>query len=289
MDTKYAPSRGGRRFEINVHKLHGVIHVEKVGAEHFGIASVDCYPAHDGGTQSTGTRTRSGAIKFTGRQGGAKAAWILSASILERAINLHEQAVKVLIGDDVCGDILIDKTLPESAVISVDLGRSLATDGILAHLINLRSFQYLYLDQTAVTDKVMEVLQAHPEVKRLNIGDTAITDGGLEFLKFAINLEDLTLGEKITDKGFQNVAALTKLRVLHIGRTQVTSGGLAVVADLEFLNFVGLNSRQVDSQGIVYLKQLKALQTINLVDVGSLSDPAYVALKSAIPQVAIEC
>jgi transposase len=39
--------RGGRRFEINVHKPHGVIQprVQKVGPEHFGIASIDCAKA----------------------------------------------------------------------------------------------------------------------------------------------------------------------------------------------------------------------------------------------------
>ena len=44
MATKRARSRGGRRFEINVHKPHGVIQprVQKVGPEHFGILSIDC-------------------------------------------------------------------------------------------------------------------------------------------------------------------------------------------------------------------------------------------------------
>jgi hypothetical protein len=47
MATKRARSRGGRRFEINVHKPHGVIQprVQKVGPEHFGIASLDCAKA----------------------------------------------------------------------------------------------------------------------------------------------------------------------------------------------------------------------------------------------------
>ena len=47
MATKHARSRGGRRFEINVHKPHGVIQprVQKVGPEHFGIASIDCAKA----------------------------------------------------------------------------------------------------------------------------------------------------------------------------------------------------------------------------------------------------
>jgi transposase len=47
MATKHARSRGGRRFEINVHKPHGVIQprVQKVGPEHFGIASLDCAKA----------------------------------------------------------------------------------------------------------------------------------------------------------------------------------------------------------------------------------------------------
>src|SRR5262249_28729782 len=68
-------------------------------------------------------------------------------------MDAHKEAIEAIWA--AYGSVLKDKTLPEHPIIEVDLGRSAATDELLQHLINLKSFKNLHVDKTAVSDKIM--------------------------------------------------------------------------------------------------------------------------------------
>src|SRR5262245_31913709 len=116
---------------------------------------------------------------------------------------MDEQAIEAI--RRLGGYVDRDDSVPGHPVIAVSLDRSLATDAILVHLEKLNQVRYLKLEQTRVTDKAMELLRLLPEIKRLNVSDTRITDKGMKYLKYGKSLEELYLGDKITDKGFQHV------------------------------------------------------------------------------------
>src|SRR5262249_16179420 len=115
---------------------------------------------------------------------------------------LHEQAIKDIVGFG--GYVDTDDSVPGHPVVAVNLDRSLVTDSVLVPLQNLNQLHYLKLSQTLVTDKIMALLRVHPEIKQLDISDTAIADSGLKCLKYGKSLEELYLGSKISDRGFQH-------------------------------------------------------------------------------------
>ncbi|HEY7427538.1 MAG TPA: hypothetical protein VH682_25115 [Gemmataceae bacterium] len=200
---------------------------------------------------------------------------------------LHQQAVKDIASFTGCVDT--DERLPGHPVVGVNLDRSLATDSVLGSLKNLVALHYLKLSQTRVTDKIMEVLRVHPEIKRLDISDTGVTDIGLKYLKYGKALEELYLGSKITDAGFRYVKSLTKLRVLALEFTDVSDLGLRNIQSLVELECLFVSSRQVSNTSIRCLKKLPRLQTIQLLAVGDLAaGPALSQLKESLPNVRVE-
>jgi internalin A len=197
--------------------------------------------------------------------------------------DLHHQAIKAI--RELTGYV-DDERVGGRRVVAANLDRSLASDDVLAPLLNLKRLHYLGLAQTRVTDKVMEVLRVHPEIKRLNISDTAITDRGLKFLKYAESLEELYVGSKITDAGLQHLRGLKKLRVLALEDTQVTHAGLRRITSLAKLECLFLSGRQISGASIRSLKKLPRLKTITLL-LESSDDSAAQELKQALPKVRV--
>src|SRR6516164_2103121 len=88
---------------------------------------------------------------------------LLGAKMMEE--QPHEQAIKAIRG--FTGDVSTDDSVPGQPVVGVTLERSRVTDDVLVPLQNLRRLHFLNLSQTFVTDKVLGVLRAHPEIRRL--------------------------------------------------------------------------------------------------------------------------
>jgi Leucine-rich repeat (LRR) protein len=200
---------------------------------------------------------------------------------------VQEQAIKEIKG--LGGVIDTDDRVSAHPVVGVDLDRSLITDKVLVPLQSLKQLHYLFLSRTRVTDKIMDVLRIHPEIKRLNVSGTLITDNGLRFLKYGESLEELYLGDNITDKGFMHVKWLKKLRILALEESSVTDNGLRYISSLENLEYLFLSANQVSTESIRWLRQLRRLQTINLLGhSNSPDDAALILLTTSLPSVKIE-
>jgi hypothetical protein len=200
---------------------------------------------------------------------------------------MDEQAIKEIVGFG--GYVDTEDSVPGHPAVAVNLDRSLVTDAVLVALERLSQLHYLILSQTLVTDKVMEVLLIHPEIKRLNVSGTLITDSGMKCLKHGKALEELYLGNKISDKGFQHVKHLTKLKVLSLEDTRVTAKGLRHIAALANLEYLLLSSRQVSTESLCSIGRLPRLKTMNVLGDGKSSiEPVVAKLKIALPNVRIE-
>lgn len=196
----------------------------------------------------------------------------------------HERAIKAL--TDLGASVLRDRNAPGHPVIEVDLGRSMVTDAVLEHLINLNSFRNLFLDKTLVTDRIMEVLRVHPEIRELNIDETNITDDGLMSLCYAKGLELLFLGANITDGGFSSIQTVATLTTLGIADTKVTDAGLRYVEGCRQLEHIFVGQQHLTETGIGHLKRLSRLKIINVN--AEVADTVLKQLRGAFPDVRID-
>lgn len=116
-------------------------------------------------------------------------------------------------------------------LLALDLRQSSVTDD-LAHLRELKRLEWLYLDETAITDAGLEHVQELSELQRLYLISTGVTDRGLARL-----------------------SKLEHLQLLYLDRTQVTDAGLGHLVGLSNLTSLRLYETQVTEQGVERLKQ----------------------------------
>jgi hypothetical protein len=106
------------------------------------------------------------------------------------------------------GKYAVDETKPDRPVVRVDLRF------------------YDELDDGAVA-RLVEALQAFPQLTTLQLKSTRITDAGLAHLKNLPHLRSLTVeNAPITDAGLAHLKALTRLEALTLAGTKVTDAGL---------------------------------------------------------------
>jgi Leucine-rich repeat (LRR) protein len=198
-----------------------------------------------------------------------------------------DQAINDLLALGGCVDT--PERIPGCTGVGVNFDRSRVTDAVFVPLSKLSRLHYLKLSQTSVTDKVMDVLRIHPEIRRLDISDTLITDKGMKCLKHGASLEELYLGNGITDTGFQHVMHLKKLRLLALEVTKVTDKGLRSIVTLANLECLFLSTKQITTTSAGWLGELPKLKTINLLgDGNSAAEPVVAQLKKLLPMVGIE-
>ncbi len=176
---------------------------------------------------------------------------------------------------------------PETSIVEVDLGKSMMTDDVLENLLNLREIHNLYLDYTLVTNNIMKVLEAHPEIRYLNIANTAITDDGLKYLRFATSLRLLYLGKEITDRGVDDITKAEHLEILDIAGTAISAKGIERLLPLTRLNFLCCSKSQATEESIYFLKYLPSLEKIHLAGADD-TDPLFLKIQESLPNVVMD-
>ena len=97
----------------------------------------------------------------------------------------------------------------------------------------------------------------------LYLDESTVTDTDLSRLKAFTNLWSLSLkGTRITDAGLEHLQAMIRLSNLQLSRTDVTDAGLARLKDFNRLRTVGLDGTQVTDAGVRELE--KALPNLNV-------------------------
>ncbi len=132
-------------------------------------------------------------------------------------------------------------------------------------------YSSINFSDTPVTDRSMQAVRGNVRLHTLILNNTAVTDKGLELLKHfsKINQLDLVGMNNITDAGIEAVAKQKSLRVVHINNTHVTDAGLAKLATISNLESMGMSHSDVTGKGFIeFLKQQPQLQRVSCGGVG---------------------
>lgn len=113
----------------------------------------------------------------------------------------------------------------------------------------------------------------------------AISDSQLAPLQWLPNLREIDLGETaVTDEGLKHLAGLDELRSLYLHGTQITSAGLVHLEGLSGLESLALDRTRVADDGLEHLKGLRNLKKLYLTDTAA-TDEGIRHLKKALPEL----
>jgi hypothetical protein len=112
---------------------------------------------------------------------------------------------------DWCGEYITGKGLAHIAGLkrlkALNLWTCAVRDSAIAHLLPLKSLEWLRLCETRITDRSLKTLAQFPRLRGLEMYSTSITDKGLVHLRGCRKLEHLDLsGTKVTEAGVKELA-----------------------------------------------------------------------------------
>ena len=171
------------------------------------------------------------------------------------------------------GDDLFHDVEAISLVYNDDTGKRLdhakVTASALPHLEALPDLKGVYLDKTQATDEGMRHIGGLKKLEVLMIWDTSeITDVGASHLKNLTKLKCLHLSNsRISDKSLKTFSQIPRLEDLSLQGSQFSDEGLAYVKDMRQLKRLGIglgNNRKITDEGLIHLKGLTRLQTLDL-------------------------
>ena len=147
-------------------------------------------------------------------------------------------------------------------------------DHIAKNLTNLRKLDIS--DCYQLTSHGYQAVAFLKDLRELDVSDSEASEEGYEhgvdddaLRKIAqlSHLEELNLGycKKITPKGFEVLASLKNLRVLHLSGTNVDDESLRYIAlHLPYLRVLHLDSESITFKGIESLASLQSLEKLGL-------------------------
>jgi Leucine-rich repeat (LRR) protein len=151
----------------------------------------------------------------------------------------------------IVGEERLDTLKIFSRVSQVFLTGSSVTDAELRPISDLKSLEYLSLDETPITDAGLVHLAALQSLTELHLEETQITDVGLLHLRRLTALETLNLNDtKISDAGLAHLDGLVNLAFLSLDETPITDAGLARLSGLRNLTMLGVRKTLVTESGI---------------------------------------
>ncbi|MCA9169973.1 MAG: hypothetical protein KDB23_19995 [Planctomycetales bacterium] len=120
-------------------------------------------------------------------------------------------------------------------------------------------------------DAILAHLQNLPDVRGVNLTDTAVTNEGLSNFR---NLKQLTgvnlptsypqVARQITDEGIGYFSELTEIRAFDLDHTSMTDSGLERLKNLTKLHTLSLNETKITDQGLAYLNNMRELVYLSL-------------------------
>jgi Leucine-rich repeat (LRR) protein len=154
----------------------------------------------------------------------------------------------------------------DGKIVAVDLRASWVTDSDLAGLALLPSLGRLDLSLTRITDHGLQQLKNAPGITDLTLRYAElITDEGLVAVKGWKYLKRLNLrGTKITDTTLQHLSGVTSLEALDIGFVQVTDVGLDALTSLPNLKHLVIGGNKLTDVGLQPLRQMPGLVDLDL-------------------------
>jgi len=151
-------------------------------------------------------------------------------------------------------------------IVAVDLRSSWVTDSDLGDLARLPSLSRLDLSLTRITDHGLQQLKNAPHITDLSLRYAElITDAGLVAVKGWKHLQRLNLrGTKVTDSTLQHLSGAASLEALDIGFVQVTDVGLDALTSLPNLKELAIGGNKLTDVGLQPLRQMPGLIDLDL-------------------------
>ena len=123
----------------------------------------------------------------------------------------------------------------------LDLTTAAVTDRGLETVGGMSGLHTLALGGTRVTDEGMRHVARLTGLVSLDLTDTAVSDAGLVHLRSLPRLKSLSVDERVTDAGIDEILRHVQLRVLSFRNSPVTNTGMdRLMAGLPDLQFVHL-------------------------------------------------
>jgi len=115
-----------------------------------------------------------------------------------------------------------------------------------------------------------------------------VSDDDLVCLKKLPDLEGLYLRKcgKVTDKGMESLAGLTKMKYLFLNGTGVTDKGLAQLKGMQNLQTLSIQGTQVTDEGLKNLKDLRSLQVLETRN-SKVTREGIAELKKSMPRLTV--
>ena len=154
----------------------------------------------------------------------------------------------------------------DGKIVAVDLRGSWVTDSDLGDLARLGSLSRLDLSLTRISDHGLQQLKNARGITDLSLRYAElITDAGLVAVKEWKHLQRLNLrGTKITDTTLQHLSGVTSLESLDIGFVQVTDVGLDALTALPNLKELAIGGNKLTDVGLQPLRQMPGLISLDL-------------------------
>lgn len=151
-------------------------------------------------------------------------------------------------------------------LVGIELSGPFVTDYSLAWLRPAMKLRSLSLFESRITDVGIENLRALTNLSSVNIRDTAVTDHGLDALIQLPKLEQLLVGDQITDAGVKKISEVATLTFLSLSGPTISDDGLKSLARLLALKSCWLTVPQARGPGFEFLAALPELESLNLHD-----------------------
>jgi len=152
----------------------------------------------------------------------------------------------------------LEQTLTADQLAKYEPLRSVYREGGVVDTSRFESGEVLWIDlsETGLRDDDLASLSKLPGLQFLFIDNTQVTDAAMLHLKLLTQLRELGLSStRVTDKGLTNLGELTKLKWLALAGTQVTDAGLVHLSELSSLKEIWLRETKVSNAGVAKLQE----------------------------------
>ena len=165
--------------------------------------------------------------------------------------------------EDVGGRVTRDSS---GRITAVDLRGSWVTDTHLRNLAHLPYLSYLDLSLTRITDQGMQELKNAPGITELSLYFAEyVTDEGLAAIKGWKKLKRLNVrGAKISDTALEHISGITTLESVNVGSALVTDVGIERLVSLPNLKELSIGGNELGDAGLHALRQITGLTFLDL-------------------------
>jgi Leucine-rich repeat (LRR) protein len=157
---------------------------------------------------------------------------------------------------------------------------SKVSDAELARFAKLSSLQGIYLNGASISDEGLKTLAAHKGLIYLALANAwKITDRGVQHIAGLTRLQQLWLTEtRVTDDGIAPVSGLVELSALTVSSPRFTGAGLKHLTKLGQLRYLACSDCPVTDAGLESIAALDRLEWLKLVRT-KVTDRSVAALK----------